>query len=138
MTLCSSTWVTTDVMQCWFPFSVFSYFFLQDTKTHFFSRLTIFFIIEVDLCIFYFHQLAKLYMFLNSRYNWCCTLVGYTMVDIEYQWAGGRKSIGMGPIQLPQFTVLGHRHTQTYILLSTGTQVISLLKQQAFYTYFIT
>ncbi|ODM98162.1 Gamma-aminobutyric acid receptor subunit beta [Orchesella cincta] len=44
---------------------------------------------------------------------------GYTMVDIVYRWDGGRKSIGMGPIQLPQFTVLGHRHTQTYILLST-------------------
>jgi len=54
-------------------------------------------------------------------------LVGYTMADIEYQWGAGAKSIGMDQVQLPQFTVLGHRRSQKHVLLTTGIFQVNLI-----------
>jgi len=66
--------------------------------------------------IFFFVPIFVVYVWIID----VVTLVGYTMRDIEYQWGDGDGSIGMAQIQLPQFTVLGHRRSQKHVLLSTG------------------
>lgn len=43
------------------------------------------------------------------------------MTDILYVWKDGASSVGLsGEVQLPQFSVLGHRQRSTVVALSTG------------------